>query len=35
MTKVSNITNYLLEKYPINLASNFDLGKVGLQFGSM
>lgn len=35
MTKVSNITNYLLEKYPLSLASNFDLGKVGLQFGSM
>lgn len=35
MTKVSNITNYLLEKYPTSLASNFDLGKVGLQFGSM
>ena len=33
MTKV--ITNYLLTKYPTNLASSFDLGKVGLQFGSL
>ena len=34
MTKVANITNFLLEKYPLNLASSFDQGKVGLQFGS-
>ena len=35
MTKVKDITNYLLTKYPTSLASNFDLGKVGLQFGSL
>ncbi len=35
MTRVSDITSFLLKKYPISLASNFDLGKVGLQFGSM
>ncbi len=35
MTKVKDITNYLLNKYPLNLASSFDLGKVGLQFGSL
>lgn len=35
MTKVKDITNYLLTKYPTNLASSFDLGKVGLQFGSL
>lgn len=35
MTKVSDIVNYLLEKYPLNLASSFDAGKVGLQFGRM
>ncbi len=34
MTKVSDIVEYLLKYYPINLASNFDEGKVGLQFGS-
>lgn len=35
MTKVKDITNYLLTKYPTSLASSFDLGKVGLQFGSL
>lgn len=34
MSKVKDITNYLLEKYPLCLASNFDQGKVGLQFGN-
>lgn len=28
------ITNYLQENYPEYLASNFDVGKIGLQFGS-
>lgn len=35
MTKVKDITKYLLTKYPTSLASSFDLGKVGLQFGSL
>lgn len=35
MTKVKSIVNFLLNKYPLSLASNFDQGKVGLQFGSM
>lgn len=34
MTKVDDIVKFLLNKYPLNLASNFDNGKVGLQFGS-
>jgi len=34
LTKVSDITSYLLSKYPLNLASSFDMGKIGLQFGS-
>ena len=33
--KVKEIVDYLLAKYPLELASSFDLGKVGLQFGSM
>ena len=33
--KVKEIVDFLLEKYPIDLASSFDLGKVGLQFGSL
>lgn len=35
MTKVLDIVNYLKTKYPLELASTFDHGKVGLQFGSM
>lgn len=35
MNKVKDITSYLLTEYPISLASSFDLGKIGLQFGSM
>lgn len=34
MTKVNDIVKFLLNKYPLSLASNFDVGKVGLQFGS-
>ena len=33
--KVSDIVNYLLEKYPLNTAYDSDAGKIGLQFGSM
>mgnify|MGYP003291418332 CR=1 FL=1 len=33
--KVKEIVDFLLEKYPLELASSFDHGKVGLQFGSM
>ena len=33
--KVSEIVNYLLEKYPLNTAYDSDAGKIGLQFGSM
>ena len=33
--KVKEIVDYLLSKYPLELASSFDYGKVGLQFGSM
>lgn len=32
--KLSKIINYLQEKYPPTLASSFDVGKIGLQFGS-
>ena len=35
MVKVNEIVNYLKEKYPLEFASSFDQGKVGLQFGSM
>ena len=35
MVKVKEITDYLLKKYPLDLASDFDSGKIGLQFGSM
>ena len=34
MTKVHDIVVYLQDLYPLFLASNFDTGKVGLQFGS-
>ncbi len=34
MTKIKDIVDYLLNLYPLYLASNFDEGKVGLQFGS-
>lgn len=34
MVKVGNIIDFLLDYYPLNLASSFDEGKVGLQFGS-
>lgn len=34
MTKVHDIIVYLQEMYPLFLASNFDNGKIGLQFGS-
>lgn len=30
----TKITHYLENLYPANLASNFDFGKIGLQFGS-
>lgn len=33
--KVKDITSYLLKEYPTSLASSFDMGKIGLQFGSM
>ena len=33
--KVKEIVDFLLDKYPLELASSFDYGKVGLQFGSM
>lgn len=35
MTKVKDVYSYLTALYPIEHASNFDIGKVGLQFGSM
>lgn len=35
MTKVLDIVNYLKTKYPLEYASSFDHGKIGLQFGSM
>lgn len=34
MTKVIDIVNYLTKRFPLTDASNFDVGKVGLQFGS-
>lgn len=34
MAKVIDIVNYLKEKYPLELASSFDEGKIGLQFGN-
>ncbi len=34
MSKVIDIVNYLKEKYPFELASSFDEGKIGLQFGN-
>lgn len=34
MTKVSDIVCFLDKKYPPYLASNFDSGKIGLQFGT-
>lgn len=33
--KVKDIVSYLLKEYPTILASSFDMGKIGLQFGSM
>lgn len=33
--KVKDIASYLLKEYPTSLASSFDSGKIGLQFGSM
>lgn len=33
--KASQLVNYLLEKYPLTNAYDIDLGKIGLQFGSM
>ncbi|MBR2891536.1 MAG: Nif3-like dinuclear metal center hexameric protein [Bacilli bacterium] len=35
MVKINDIFNYMTSLYPIEFASNFDIGKVGLQFGSM
>ena len=32
--KVKDICDFLLEKYPLDLCSSFDMGKTGLQFGS-
>lgn len=32
--KIMKIVNYLQTKYPQELASTFDIGKIGLQFGS-
>ena len=34
MTKVKNVLDKLLEKYPLELSSSFDTGKLGLQFGN-
>ena len=34
MKRVSDIVTYLNNEYPAILASNFDQGKIGLQFGS-
>lgn len=34
MSKVGDITSFLLTKYPLDLCSSFDNGKTGLQFGS-
>lgn len=34
MARVKEIVNYLLNKYPLYLASSFDQNKVGLQFGN-
>lgn len=34
MTKVKDIVSYLERKYAPTLASSFDFGKIGLQFGS-
>lgn len=34
MTKVKDIVSYLDSKYAPALASSFDIGKIGLQFGS-
>ena len=33
--KVKEIVDYLQTLYPVELASSFDYGKVGLQFGSL
>lgn len=33
--KTSQLVNYLLEKYPLTNAYDMDMGKIGLQFGSM
>ena len=35
MLKVKDVYNYLSSLYPMENASSFDVGKVGLQFGSM
>ena len=32
--KVKEINDYLLEKYPLSFADDFDNGKLGLVFGS-
>ena len=32
--KQKELTKFLQENYPESLASSFDLGKIGLQFGS-
>lgn len=33
--KTSQLVNYLLGKYPLSNAHDIDMGKIGLQFGSM
>lgn len=33
--KTSQLVNFLLEKYPLSTAYDMDMGKIGLQFGSM
>lgn len=35
MNTVKDLVDFLTDKYPLYLASNFDQGKVGLQFGSL
>ena len=35
MIKIKDVYNYLTTLYPLENASTFDQGKVGLQFGSM
>ena len=34
MFKVKDILDFIVSLYPLDLASEFDKGKIGLQFGS-